>query len=84
MNVFILVELCLILILILSWCTCDASLIASSKILLCSRKNASVEPKQLDGEVCNKKFVIALTVENGKVNVFFYILKYGIVIVVSV
>lgn len=48
----------------------DATLIASSKIRLCSRKNTEIEPTSLDHKKCAKKFVVALAVENGKVGNF--------------
>lgn len=67
MNVFVYHELHLVLILLLfTWC-CDAALIASSRIQLCGRKSALVEPKNLNGKECQRKFVVTLTVENGKV-----------------
>ena len=48
--------------------TLDATLIASSKVVLCRRGNENTEPKQLDGKRCEKKFIVALAVENGKVS----------------
>ena len=45
----------------------DATLIASSKIIQCGRENINTDPKELDGKRCDRKFVVALTVENGKV-----------------
>lgn len=45
-----------------------ATLIASSEINICGRDRLDFEPKQLDSKVCKKKFVVALTVENGKVS----------------
>ena len=44
----------------------EATLVASSKVNICGREQLDVEPKQLNGEKCSKKFVVALTVENGK------------------
>ena len=52
--------------------TCEATLIASSKINYCGRDNFGIDPKQLSGKRCSKKFVVALTVENGKVNVILF------------
>ena len=49
------------------WCT-NATLIASSKIRLCGRDNLEIEPKFINGRRCEKKFIVALTVENGQVS----------------
>jgi hypothetical protein len=46
----------------------NATLIASSKIVNCGRKNVGLDPRKLDNKRCSKKFVVALTVENGQVN----------------
>lgn len=56
-------------VLLLTW-GCNATLIASSKVRLCGRDDATVEPKQLDNKKCNKKFVVTLVVENGRVSLF--------------
>ncbi len=48
--------------------TGEATLIASSEVNLCGRDKLGIEPRQLDGKKCSKKFVVALTVENGKVS----------------
>lgn len=63
-------ELYLILIVLASALYCDTTLIASSEIQYCARKSTNIQPKNLDGKLCNKKFVIALAVENGQVSFF--------------
>lgn len=51
----------------------NATLISSSKVRLCGRDNLDAEPTLLDGTACDRKFVVALTVENGQVlkNLFY-------------
>lgn len=46
----------------------NATLISSSKIVICGRETIDADPKELDGKRCSRKFVVALTVENGKVS----------------
>lgn len=45
-----------------------ASLIASSEIQACSRTLNSIDPLSLNGERCQKKFVVSLAVQTGQVS----------------
>ena len=58
-------HLTLLLLLFASVCVVDGSLIASSKVQVC--KKLTSEPLTRSGENCDKKFVVALSVRNGKV-----------------
>ena len=58
-------RLTLLILLVTSVCVVDGSLVASSKVQIC-RKLTS-EPLTRSGENCDKKFVVALSVRNGKV-----------------
>ncbi|XP_065882454.1 hapless 2-like [Dysidea avara] len=57
-------RLTLLILLVTSVCVVDGSLVASSKVQIC-RKLTS-EPLTRSGENCDKKFVVALSVRNGK------------------
>jgi len=58
-------HLTLLLLLVTSVCVVDGSLIASSKVQIC--KKLTSEPLTRSGGLCDKKFVVALSVRNGKV-----------------
>jgi len=57
--------LVLLLLLVASFNAVQSSLLASSKVQIC--KKLSSEPLSRTGDYCNKKFVVALSVRNGKV-----------------
>lgn len=69
----------MMLVMILTLClalfnSADGSLISSSEIQMCSRTSKNAEPLHPLGRACNKKFVISLAVQNGKVSPLYYIL----------
>ena len=46
----------------------SSSLIASSEIQACSRTLSNIDPTSLNGEACQKKFVVSLAVQSGQVS----------------
>lgn len=57
----------LLLLLAVSFSVVQSSLVASSKVQIC--KKLSSEPLSRAGDYCDKKFVVALSVRNGKVTI---------------
>ena len=59
--------LVLLFLLVISFKVVHSSLLASSKVQICKRLTS--EPLSRTGDYCDKKFVVALSVRNGKVRI---------------